>query len=336
MSAGVVEPPEVEPAPPVVVPVLAPVVEPVPVFVPPAVEPVPVFTAPVPPAVEPDEPPPDTTGLPVILSINSFVPAPIAAPVSAFTILLVVEFELPVVGLTVGFTTEVGLVVLVVGVVDVLVVTVGFVVGVVFDVSVVLGVAVVLGVVVVLAVVEVFGAKVVLGVEVVFVVSVGLVVAGLLNTDVNGRPEVPAEPADLTALEPPEPPAEVIEDEPRPDRLGVSSTPRMMLPSGARSSPLASGSCLLDVRFFRIAMFYPVFFTSDVKPAMLVTGLNFVVLAKVLGGAALRTGAAFCIGINFDTSMRGGGVGTRGAGRALATCKPPAGRTGARGAGRLG
>ena len=82
----------------------------------------------------------------------------------------------------------------------------------------------------------------------------------------------------------------MIEEEPRPVKAGASSTPRMMLPSGARSSPLASGSCLLDVRFFRIAMSYPVFFTIDVRPAMLLTGLSFAVLANVLGGAR---GAAF-------------------------------------------
>jgi len=72
----------------------------------------------------------------------------------------------------------------------------------------------------------------------------------------------------------------VIEEEPRPVNEGVSFKPRMMLPRGARSIPLASGICLLDVRFFRIAMSYPVFFTSDVRPAMFVTGLNFAVLAN--------------------------------------------------------
>jgi hypothetical protein len=98
----------------------------------------------------------------------------------------------------------------------------------------------------------------------------------------------------------------VIEEAFLPDRDGALPTPRMMLSSGARSIPLASGICLLDVRFFRIAMSYPVFFTIDVRPAMLLTGLNFAVLANVLGGAI---GAAFCIGINFATSMRGGAVG---------------------------
>ena len=77
----------------------------------------------------------------------------------------------------------------------------------------------------------------------------------------------------------------MIEDGPRPVKEGALLEPRMMLSSGARSSPLASGSCLLEVRFFKIAMFYPVFFTNEVRPAMLLTGLNFAVLANVLGGA---------------------------------------------------
>jgi hypothetical protein len=182
--------------------------------------------------------------------------------VSAFTILLEVEFGLLMLGLTVGFTTDVGDVVLVVGVVDVLFVIVGF------------AVVVVAGLVVE-EVIDVFGAKVVFGTEDVFVVMLGFVVAGLVNAEVNGRV--------------PEPP-EVIEDTPLSVRAGASSTPRMTLPSGARSSPLALGICLLDVRFFRIAMFYPVFFTNEVKLAMLVTGVNFALLANFLGGA---TGVAF-------------------------------------------
>ena len=76
----------------------------------------------------------------------------------------------------------------------------------------------------------------------------------------------------------------------RPVNEGRSLKLRMTLSSGARSSPLASGICLLDVRFFRIAMSYPVFFTNEVRPAILLTGLNFAVLARVLGGA---TGVAF-------------------------------------------
>jgi len=119
-------------------------------------------------------------GLPLILSMISLVPAPSAAPVSAFVIALVVEFVLVFGVLTVGFTTDVGDVVLVVGVVAVLLVTVGLVVGVVLDVN------------------EVRGTKVVLGVADVPVVREGF---ALPETDeVKGR-----------LLEPP---ADVIEDEP--------------------------------------------------------------------------------------------------------------------------
>jgi hypothetical protein len=235
------------------------------------------------------------TGLPVILSISNFVPAPIAAPVSAFTTLLVVEFGLLTFGLTVGFTAPVPVVVLVVGVVVVLFVIVGFVVGVVLDVSVVLGTSVVLGVDDVFVVKDVFGVKVVFGVEDVLVVSVGLV-AGLTNVEVNGRLPTP----DLMlVLEPPEPPAEVKEDAPLSEMKGVLSTPRMTLPSGARSTPLASGSCLLDVRFFRIAIFYPPFFTSEVRLAMSVIGVKFAPLAKVFAGAARATFLTCCVGAAF-------------------------------------
>jgi hypothetical protein len=174
----------------------------------------------------------------------------------------VVEFVLVVFGLTVGFAAPVPVVVLVVGVVVVLLVTVG----VVLDVKVV------------------FGAKVVFGTEDVFVVKEGLV-AGFVKTEVNGRPPLPA-----GALEPPE---EVREDAPLSEIKGVFSTPRMTLSSGARSSPLASGSCLLDVRFFRIAIFYPVFFTCEVRPAILVIGVNFASLPKVFAGATRVVGAAF-------------------------------------------
>jgi hypothetical protein len=210
----------------------------------------------------PPEVPPDSTGLPVILSYNNFVPAPIAAPVSAFTTLLEVEFGLLTLGLTVGLTTDVGDVVLVVGVVGVLFVMVGF--------------AVVAGLVVeevidVFGVKVVFGAKVVFGTEEVFVVMLGFVVAGFVNAEVNGR--VP-EPLDVIE----EVPLSVIE--------GALSTPRIMLSSGARSSPLALGICLLDVRFFRIAMFYPVFFSMEVKFAILPTGVSFALLANVFGGCA--------------------------------------------------
>jgi hypothetical protein len=218
----------------------------------------------------------------------NFVPAPIAAPVSAFTILLVVEFGLLTFGLTVGLTVFVPVVVLVVGVVVVLFVIVGFVVGVVLDVSVVFGASDVFGVADVLVVKDVRGAKVVLGVEDVLVVNVGLV-AGLVNVEVNGRLPTP----DLMlVLEPPEPPADVIEEEPRPVSAGALSTPRMTLPRGARSIPLASGSCLFDVRFFRIAIFYPPFFTSEVRLAMSVIGVRFAPLAKVFAGVARATFAA--------------------------------------------
>jgi hypothetical protein len=166
----------------------------------------------------------DVAGLPVNLSISSFVPAPIAAPVSAFTTLLVVELGLLVFGLTVGLTVVAGLVVLVAGVDGVLFVTVGFVVGAVVEVSGVFGAKVVFGVVPVLVVKDVLGAKVVLGAE------VGVFIAGFVNSEVKGLPE------------------ELL------DTDGVFTAPRMMLSNGARSSPLASGSCLLEVRFFRIAI----------------------------------------------------------------------------------
>ena len=140
-------------------------------------------------------------------------------------------------------------------------------------------------------------------------------------------------------LEPPEPPADVIDGERPPEIEGALSASRITLPSGARSRPLASGSCLLDVRFFRIAMFYPTFFTSEVKPAMLLTGLRLAVPARVLGGpptVGFLTGTAFLIGINFATSIRGGGVAVLGL--TLAVCNPPAGRVGraGRGGGRFG
>jgi len=56
--------------------------------------------------------------------------------------------------------------------------------------------------------------------------------------------------------------------------------------NGTRSIPFASGNCFLEVRFFRIAMSYPVFFSNEDRPAILVTGLNLAVLGKVLGGIA--------------------------------------------------
>jgi len=234
------------------------------------------------------------------------VPAPIAAPVSAFTTLLVVEFGLLTFGLTVGLTTDVGDVVLVVGVSEVLVVTTGLVTGVVFvgvvvfDVSVGLVVTGTFGVSVGFVVVLGFVVKDAGG----FVGNVGFVagkvglVVGVVTVEViggrvappltgivpAGKPVRVPEPVDVIASSAKPPPAG------RPAKEGRSLYSRITLSSGARSSPLASGICLLDVRFFRIAMFYPVFFSIDVKPAMLVTGLNFAVLANVLGGA---TGAAF-------------------------------------------
>jgi len=200
--------------------------------------------------------------------------------VSAFVIALVVEFVLVFGVLTVGLTTDVGDVVLVVGVVVVLLVTAGFVVA----------VGLVVAGLDVDDVIDVFGANVVFGAKEVPVVMLGFAVSGLVNDEVNGREF--------------EPPADVIEVGPRPVKAGALFRPRMTLSSGARSSPLASGSCLLDVRFFRIAIFYPVFFTSDVKVAMSVTGLSFVLPAKVFGGATRAAGAAFLIGIKLATSMR--------------------------------
>lgn len=215
--------------------------------------------------------------------------------------------EFVVVGLvvTVGLTTDVGDVVFVVGVVDVLfviagvvtfgVVVVVFVVGVVvLDVSVVLG-TVVVGVVLVVKVD--FGVNVVFGTLLVFVVkdagglvAVGTVVFGDVIVEVTpvdglGATEVPAGPLGRA----PEP-SEVIEPDGRPVNEGRSLKSRMTLPNGARSSPLASGICLLDVRFFRIAIFYPLFFSNEVNPAMLVTGVSFTLLASVFAGV---TGAAF-------------------------------------------
>ena len=231
-------------------------------------------------------------GLPVILSMINFVPAPIAAPVSAFTTLLEVEFGLLTFGLTVGFTTDVGDVVLVVGVVDVLVVTAGVVtfgVVVVVFVAGVVDLGVVVDASVGLVVKGTFGASVVFGTVLVFVVKdagdfIGN--AGFVTVEVMGGVELP--PVGLVGRAP-EPP-EVIEPDSRPVKDGRSLKLRMTLSNGARSSPFVRGSCLLEVRFFRIAMSYPVFFSIDVKPAILVTGLNFAVLARVFAGCA---GTAF-------------------------------------------
>jgi len=227
------------------------------------------------------------------------------------------------VGVTVGFTTDVGDVVLVVGVVVVLFVIVGLTVG--LTVGVVTFGKVVLDVSDGLVVKGTLGASVVFGTLLVLVVkdagglvgsvgfgAVGKVgfAVGLVTVEViGGRIALPPEGADgLTPLpvdtegrvtlpvvvagrlgRAPEP-SEVREPDVRPVNEGRSLKLRMTLSSGARSSPLASGSLLLDVRFFRIAMSYPVFFTNEVRPAILLTGLNFAVLANVFAGC---TGVAF-------------------------------------------
>ena len=211
--------------------------------------------APAPPEIfgvlEPAGPVLTTVGLPVILSMINFVPTPSAAPVTAFTTLLAVELGLVTVGLTVGFTTDVGDVVLVVGVVVVLVVTAGFVAGVV---TLVVGV-VVLDVIVGLVVKGTFGASVVFGMVLGFVTA-GLDVGEVTVEVIGGRvapPPVVVAPAVKLGRAPDA--SEVMEPELRPVNEGRSLNSRMTLSRGARSSPLASGIFLLDVRFFRIAMF---------------------------------------------------------------------------------
>jgi hypothetical protein len=167
----------------------------------------------------------------VNLSINIFVPAPIAAPVSAFTTLLEVELD-----------------------------------GLVADV------------------------KVCLGAPVVFVVKDGFVPDVELLV-IEGLDDVPV--PKLFVNEGFEPPEDVIELELPPLTFGAVLAPLTTLLSGARVSAFASGICLLDVRFLRIAIFYPLFFTSDVKVAMSVIGLSFAPLAKVFDGATRVVGAAF-------------------------------------------
>jgi hypothetical protein len=177
----------------------------------------------------------------------SFVPTPSAAPVSALTILLVVEFVFVFGFVTTGFTTDVGVVVFVVGVVVVLVVTDGLVV----DVGVVIVGFVVVGFVVTAGLVVTAGFVLTVGFAV--DVSGGFVVAPLVRTGllVDGA-RAPAEVPPEVMLEPPE-------GAPKfglpPEIEGSSSKLRITLPKGARSRPLACGSCLLDVRFFRIAIF---------------------------------------------------------------------------------
>jgi len=165
-----------------------------------------------------------TTGLPETLSNNNFVPAPIIAPVPAFSTLLVIELLVPVdfeiVGLVLIFTG----VVLVVAVVGVLVVIVGLVLtltGVVLVAGVVGVLVVIVDLVVAGLVVKVVrGAKEVLGTEEVFDVKDGLFV-GLVSVEVKG-------------LEVPKPPSEVIDEGRPPEIDGALSPPRITLSSGER------------------------------------------------------------------------------------------------------
>jgi hypothetical protein len=173
----------------------------------------------------------ETFGLDVNLSINNFVPAPIAAPVSAFVIPLEVELD--------GLLVEV---------------------------------------------------RVCLGTPVVLVVIDGLVPDVELLV-IEGLDDVPV--PKLVVNEGLEPPVDVMALELPLLTFGALLAPLTTLLSGARVSAFASGICLLDVRFLRIAIFYPLFFTSDVKVAMSVIGLNFAPLAKVFDGATRVVGAAF-------------------------------------------
>jgi hypothetical protein len=104
-----------------------------------------------------------TFGLPVILSMIIFVPAPITAPVIASTTLFVVEPVLVFGLLTTGFTTDVGVVVLVVGAFGLVVIVGLVVVFVVIDVVGVFGVVGVVGVCVVGVLGVVLDVSVVLG-----------------------------------------------------------------------------------------------------------------------------------------------------------------------------
>tara|TARA_R110000868_G_scaffold20734_2_gene87240 strand:- start:2477 stop:3034 length:558 start_codon:yes stop_codon:yes gene_type:complete len=146
-------------------------------------------------------------GLPVTLSINIFVPAPIIAPVPAFKTLLVIELLVPVDFEIVGLVLTLTGVVLVAGVVGVLVVIVGLVVA---------------G----LLVKVVRGAKEVLGTEEVFVVKDG---AGLVTVEVKGRLV-----EEVKGLEVPKPPSEVIDVVRPPEIDGALPPPRITLSSGER------------------------------------------------------------------------------------------------------
>jgi len=208
----------------------------------------------------------------------SFVPAPIAAPVSELTSVFVAVLGF----VTTGLTTEVGVVFVVITgfvVVTGFVVTTGLVVTVGLTAGVVtLGVVVfVVGVVVLDVSVDlvgkrVFGASVVLGTMLVFVVKdaggfVGKVAfcaggkvslfVGLVTVEVTGGglapPPIGVVP--VFRLERVPEPSEVIEPEVRPVNEGRSFKLLMTLFSGATSKSLASGSCLVDVRFFKIAIF---------------------------------------------------------------------------------
>jgi hypothetical protein len=216
--------------------------------------------------------PPETTGLPVILSTKNFVPAPITAPVTAFTTLPVMGFVVVFVGVITGLTIDVGVVVLIVGVVGVFVVITGF--------EGITGLGVPMMGLVVIA------GFVVIGFVVIGFVVIGFVVKSLVNLgfliDIFG--DRPAPPEDVIALLPPTPPVDVTDGEKSPEIAGPYPALRITLLKGLRSRPRASGSCLLDVLFLRIAMSYPVFLTNEVKPAIFPTGLSFAVLGKVLGG----------------------------------------------------
>jgi len=113
-----------------------------------------------------------------------------------------------------------------------------------------------------------------------------------------GRVVVGVEVAGMVVVEPPVgrvPPVDGAKSSSPPIVFGRLES-RMTLSRGARSRPLASGSCLLDVRFFRIAMFYPVFFTCEVKPAIFVIGVRLAALVNFVGGAPV---VGFFVGCAF-------------------------------------
>jgi hypothetical protein len=199
---------------------------------------------------------------------------------------LVVEFVFVFGVVTVGFFTTDVIGVFVVGVVGVFVVMEGLVVVVGF--VVIEGLVVVVGFVVTAGLVVTDG-FVVIGFVVTdgFEVMAGFVVTGLVVDVSVGFVVSPVDKVGLL-VGAKEPSVEVSESEVRPVNEGRSLRSRITLSNGARSRPLASGSCLLDVRFFRIAMSYPVFLTNEVKPAILLTGVKFALPAKVFGGLAFN------------------------------------------------